>query len=74
MSKSLLAKGLLVNHCLLNFYCLRCTKLQCQWFSVHYINRCTQLMNASQIEDNIFGIRERESTVYPDKVDIIAVN
>lgn len=31
-------------------------------------------MNASQIEDNIFGIREREFTVYPGKVDIISIN
>lgn len=30
-------------------------------------------MNASQIEDNIFGIREREFTVYPGKVDIISI-
>lgn len=74
MSKSLLVKGLLVNHFLSNFYCLRCTKLHCQWFSVHYINRWTKLMNASQIEDNIFEIREREFTVYPGKVDIISIN
>ena len=74
MSKSLLVKGLLVNHFLSNFYCLRCTKLHCQWFGVHYINRCTKLMNASQIKDNIFGIREREFTVYPGKVDIVSIN
>ena len=67
-------KGLLVSHFLLNFYCLRGTKLQCQWFSVHYINRYTQLMNASQIENNIFGIKEREFTVYPGKVDILSIN
>ena len=31
-------------------------------------------MNASQIKDNIFGIREREFTVYPGKVDIVSIN
>ena len=31
-------------------------------------------MNASQIENNIFGIKEREFTVYPGKVDILSIN